>query len=166
MWIPYFGEFITNHRGVREHTFPYVLRHTQMRPRQLIVLCNSIAAHGRNAGRFPVFSEIDIREGIRMAEGTLATEIINSYNAIYPEVGHIVDALTRIPKVFMGNELDRRAKESASAWRPGTYSPMNFRRPRSGTWYRRSGATSQLRSGIHRRGFRIFTSKQASCYSS
>ena len=64
MWTPYFGTVIENHRGVKEHTFPYVLRHTQMRPRQLIVLCNSIAAHSRRAGRFPSFSEIDIREGV------------------------------------------------------------------------------------------------------
>jgi hypothetical protein len=33
MWIPYFGERLTNLRGATEETFYYLLRHTQMRPR-------------------------------------------------------------------------------------------------------------------------------------
>ena len=43
MWRPYFGENVKNGRGAVEDSFYYVLRHTQMRPRQLIFLCNSIA---------------------------------------------------------------------------------------------------------------------------
>lgn len=128
MWTPYFGKFVTNNRGIKEHTFPYVLRHTQMRPRQLIVLCNSIAEHSKRKGRFPVFDEVDIREGVRAAETTLAVEIINSFSSLYPHVGRIVDALMKMPKVFLGNELDKRAKESASEWPRGTYSPSKFRR--------------------------------------
>ena len=42
-WEPYFGKQVVNRRGIVEHSFAYVLRHTQMRPRQLIELCNSIS---------------------------------------------------------------------------------------------------------------------------
>jgi hypothetical protein len=128
MWTPYFGESVTNLAGKIEQTFPYVLRHTQMRPRQLIFLCNSIARTSIANRRFPRFSEEDIRRGIQGAETVLAVEIINSFSSLYPRVGSIVDALRRIPKVFTGNELDRRAKESASAWPEGAYSPHAFNR--------------------------------------
>jgi len=41
IWEPYFGSQLVNGSGLPEKTFPYVLRHTQLRPRQLIVLCNT-----------------------------------------------------------------------------------------------------------------------------
>jgi hypothetical protein len=128
MWIPYFGEYVTNSLGKREHTFSYVLRHTQMRPRQLIVLCNSIANRAYDAGGFPRFSEDDIRNGVREAESRLAVEIINSFSSLYPNVSRIIDALGKMPKVFIGSDRDKRAKESAAAWPRGSYSPSSFKR--------------------------------------
>jgi hypothetical protein len=128
MWRPYFGQYITNARNLREHTFSYVLRHTQMRPRQLILLCNSIADQAVKGGRFPIFSEHDIRAGVKNLEGNLAVEIINSFSSLYPQVSTIVDALMKIPMLFSGNELDKRASQSASEWPPNTYTPAKFRR--------------------------------------
>jgi len=128
MWTPYFGQEITNVRGMKEQTFPYILRHTQMRPRQLIVLCNSIAENALRAGRFPRFFEADIRAGIKTVETKLAIEIINSFSSLYPQVSTIVDALMKIPMLFTGNELDKRASQSASDWPQGTYSQAKFRR--------------------------------------
>ncbi len=128
MWKPYFGQFITNARGLREHTFAYVLRHTQMRPRQLILLCNAIAKRSMKGGRFPLFSEDDIRFAVKEAEAILASEIINSFSSVYPRVSTIVDALMNIPMIFKGNELDKRASQSASEWPEDGYSPAKFRR--------------------------------------
>ncbi|MFL6385891.1 MAG: P-loop ATPase, Sll1717 family [Terriglobales bacterium] len=128
LWVPYFGKEITNARGFREGTFSYVLRHTQMRPRQLILLCNSIAECSMHDGSFPVHSERAIREGVKRQERELAAEIINSFSARYPQVRTIVDSLMGIPMVFRGNELDRRASQSASEWPRGTYSQGAFRR--------------------------------------
>lgn len=128
MWIPYFGQSITNARGFKEHTFSYVLRHTQMRPRQLILLCNAIAKRATRANRFPVCSEEDIKFAVKEAETSLASEIINSFSSVYPHVSTIVDALMKIPMVFTGNELDKRASQSASEWSLGNYSPTRFRR--------------------------------------
>jgi hypothetical protein len=128
MWTPYFGSVVTNGLGLREQAFAYVLRHTQMRPRQLILLCNAIAQRAIVAGRFPVCSETDIREGIAGAETDLAAEVINSFSSVYPRVSTIVDGLMRIPMTFTGNELDKRASQSASEWPEGTYSPARFRR--------------------------------------
>jgi hypothetical protein len=127
MWVPYFGHSITNFRGDKEHSFSYVLRHTQMRPRQLILLCNAIAAKAQQSGTFPRFLQRDILEAVKEAEADLAIEIINSFSQAYPNVSTIVDALMRMPMLFMGNELDKRASQSASAWLGG-YSPLKFHR--------------------------------------
>lgn len=127
MWTPYFGLDITNIRESRERTFPYVLRHTQMRPRQLILLCNSIADQALGRG-FPQFCEKDIKLGVKSAETRLAVEIINSFSEVYPKVSFIVDALMKMPMLFTGNQLDIRARQSASEWPSGTYSPARFRR--------------------------------------
>lgn len=127
-WTPYFGHSVKNYRGVEEKTFPYVLRHTQMRPRQLILLCNAIAQTAMKNGSFPVFAESDIVASVKHEETRLANEIINSFSSIYPNVHTIVDALMGIPMTFVGKELDKRAHESASAWPQGTYSASTFRR--------------------------------------
>ncbi len=127
MWLPYFGEEVTNGRGMRERTFSYVLRHTQLRPRQLILACNAIANRARHAKHFPYFSEADIVEAVKQIENELAGEIISSFHSVYNRVHEIVDALINMPMVFNGNELDKRAPQSKSAWPDGAYSPAAFR---------------------------------------
>jgi hypothetical protein len=127
MWIPYFGQYVVNARGFREDTFSYLLRHTQMRPRQLILLCNSVAERAVERGHFPSFREEDIRDGVKDGETKLALEIISSFSSIYPNVGAIVDALMRMPMLFTGNKLDQRASQSATEW-PEAYSQARFRR--------------------------------------
>jgi len=127
LWKPYFGAELTNGLGRTEQTFPYVLRHTQMRPRQLIVLCNAIAAEAKRAGTFPRFESATIVKAIDRIEVALAEEVINAYSAVYPKVGRILEALSGLPMVFKGNELDRRASHTASEWDGGDYSPLAFR---------------------------------------
>jgi hypothetical protein len=79
-------------------------------------------------GQFPRFSESDIREGVKEAEGRLATEIINAYSSAYPNAGKIIDVSFKgCDMVFKGSELDRRAKEGASEWPSGSYSRSTFR---------------------------------------
>jgi hypothetical protein len=128
VWRPYFGFELTNNRGLRERTFAYVLRHTQMRPRQLIMLCNAIARRAIKARTFPLFAEDDIKTAVKDEETELAGEIINSFSSVYPHVSTIVDALMKMPMIFMGNELDKRASQSASEWPVDMYSPARFRR--------------------------------------
>jgi hypothetical protein len=126
VWIPHFGESNKNARGILEDTWPYVLRHTQMRPRQLIVICNSIAQLSIQDSTFPFFRNDHIIDGIKKAELKLSREILNSFSEIYPGVERIVSALSRLPKVFNGNELDKRASQSAAEW-PREYSPSRFK---------------------------------------
>lgn len=126
-WKPFFGDFLQNEDGVIEKTFPYVLRHTQLRPRQLIVLCNSIAKCAQERGTFPKFTPEDIISGIQQGEERLADEVFNSYSSVYPNAARIAEALSGIPLIFKGSELDKRARQTASLWAEGDYSSYAFR---------------------------------------
>lgn len=127
MWDAFFGKDIVNSRGLSEKTFPYVLRHSQLRPRQLILICNRIAKFSQKTGGFPHFSQGDMINGIHDIESDLSDEVFNSYSSIYPKVGQIAEALYGLPVLFKGKELDKRAPQTASAWPKGEYSPLNFR---------------------------------------
>jgi hypothetical protein len=127
VWLPYFGKNLVNGSGLPEMSFPYILRHTQMRPRQLIVLCNQIARAAIRSDNFPEFTRENLIEGIVKGEEMLAEEVFNSYRSVYPNAARIADALSGIPMMFRGSELDRRAKITASHWANGDYSPNNFR---------------------------------------
>jgi hypothetical protein len=126
VWRPHFGSSLKNAINIEEDTWPYILRHTQMRPRQLILICNSIAKLAIQDDTFPHFRDDHIINGIKDAELDLASEILNSFSAIYPRVESIVTALMKIPKIFHGNELDKRASQSAAEW-PDKYSPSLFK---------------------------------------
>lgn len=127
MWYPFFGQKITNLRGREEASFPYILRHTQMRPRQLVIVCNHIAREAERAGKFPKFGEMQISQLIAACEYDLADEVLNSYDLIYPRVSEIIMALTNAPMVFKGNFLDQVAKKTSHIW-TNEYSLSSFRR--------------------------------------
>lgn len=127
VWRPCFGWEISNTQGFQERTFSYVLRHTQMRPRQVITLCNSIANRAIRRGTFPQILEQDILHGVEEGQDNLAAEVINSFSGIYPQASRIIDALANIPMLVTGAELDKRAKYTNSAWPSGTYSLARFR---------------------------------------
>jgi energy-coupling factor transporter ATP-binding protein EcfA2 len=109
MWTPYFGSTIVNRIGVTEESFAYVLRHTQMRPRQIVYLCNQIALRAREARTFPSFSSEIIRDALHGSQSELAVEVLNAYTGTYPGVAGIVNALVGLPRLFKGSELDRVA---------------------------------------------------------
>ena len=102
MWYPFFGEKTTNLRGIEEASFPYILRHTQMRPRQLVILCNNIARETVRNGKFPDFTSVQINRAIASCEYDLADEVLNSYDLIYPRDSEIVMALTNASMTFDG----------------------------------------------------------------
>ncbi|MBK8047899.1 MAG: hypothetical protein IPK16_12655 [Anaerolineales bacterium] len=127
LWYPYFGTSLTNRTGFSERTFPYLLRHTQMRPRQFVQLCNAIAKQARHDGYGIEYSRVDIPEVVKRVELELADEVIGSYSEIYPQVSAVVDALDELPVTFQGNELDKVARTTRAAWSRSNYSLEAFR---------------------------------------
>lgn len=127
MWIPFFGEKIENRNGISERSLVYLLRHSQLRPRQLVILCNRIASLAMDHGSFPRFENETIIEAVKECEEELADEVLNAYSRIYRNVAQIVEAVSAAPMIFSGNQLDKWAKRRKSAWPRGQYSPQRFR---------------------------------------
>lgn len=127
VWNPLLGTWIEEEGSVREHTFPYVLRHTQMRPRQLMMICNRIARLARDAGIFPRASADVLRAAVRDEGLHLSNEVVSSYSRIWPNAGQIIGALSGMPPRFEGRELDRVGQRTAAEW-PDGYSRSKFKR--------------------------------------
>lgn len=127
-WEPLFGERLVNGAGISERTFPYLLRHTQMRPRQLIALCNAVARRAQRQGTFPTMSGDDIIvRAVRETETQLASEVINSYATVYQNADKIISILSGMPMVFRGSELDRVAPRTRQFWVHDRYDSTCFK---------------------------------------
>ena len=88
---------ITSSLGVSEDTLPYIGRHTQLLPRHLGKLLNSIWLQNEKAGNDMTkpFSEKIVREGVSTAEKELASEICDSYVYKYPNLRIVVGLFKR-----------------------------------------------------------------------
>ena len=77
-------ERIKNQVGYQEETISYILRHTQLLPRHLVILLNSIfKSPGGNSRHFPI-SEERIVTGIRQVEDFMVREIFVAFELVYP----------------------------------------------------------------------------------
>lgn len=125
MWVPYFGHTIVNGHGIEEESFPYVLRHTQLRPRQLVMLCNAIAEESKRG--FPRFSSDVIKKTIQKVECELANEVFNSYDMIYPNVMRALKwAFHSFPISFQGKKLEEIFPKFVSEWSDKSYTLAKF----------------------------------------
>ena len=101
---------ITCRLGVEENTMAYIMRHTQLLPRHLLIIFNSICdRERRNPSGVPgKFSANSIREGIEVVEEKLVQEIISAYKPVFPEAKAVFEAC--IPELhckFSIGDLER-----------------------------------------------------------
>lgn len=127
IWEPYFGSDLTNAAGQKERSFAYLLRHTQLRPRQLVIICNRLFDYLRLNDYSSDNPSRDAARAIADVQSQLAIEVLNSYKKIHHNVDRILNALTGLPMMFRGRELDRVARITGSQWENEDYSPYNFR---------------------------------------
>lgn len=71
---------------IAEDSLAYILRHTQLLPRHLLIIMNSIHEQARrqNGNGDINFSEQAIRKGVSAVEETIVQEIFVAFNPIYP----------------------------------------------------------------------------------
>ncbi len=101
-WIQAFSEQTQNLvHGITENTFLYVLRHTQLMPRQVISCGNSILNRLRgNLDDLPA-SESYVRSGIDSAETDNAKDSLELFSQVHGDVFRIGrDYLTHMPCTF------------------------------------------------------------------
>jgi hypothetical protein len=85
-WSTFLPEKVTNGMGVDEAPLAYLVRHTQLLPRQLLKIMNELAvrSHARTGG-WRYFPEDIIRQSVRDNEGIIASEVFSAFQSVYPE---------------------------------------------------------------------------------
>ena len=94
----------TINRGRKiEGTLAYILRHTQLLPRQFIMALNSIYCSPEDKG----FNyEASVAEGIKNVEGDICSDIFNAFQRKYPFCADLCDrVIENLPRFFGDNVL-------------------------------------------------------------
>ncbi|MBL8348941.1 MAG: hypothetical protein JNL87_01385 [Burkholderiaceae bacterium] len=109
-----FPPHVKNLNGRHERTDQYLLRHTQLLPRQMLLILAEImrlnhANDGFDLGKAPFFSEDAIRIGIRDTEDTIVDEIFSAYRDRYGELPSeaCTTILPSLPRVFTLDQFSR-----------------------------------------------------------
>ena len=112
-----FPKQVENLLGRREATEKYLLRHTQLLPRQLFLLLaeifklNSINENFE-PGKTTFILEDAVRLGVRDTEDRLVSEILSAFRNRYPEAKDVcMTILPSIPKVFSFNQLSNAVRQ-------------------------------------------------------
>jgi KaiC/GvpD/RAD55 family RecA-like ATPase len=116
-WGIIFPGQITNGVGTREPAATYVMRHTQLLPRNILQILTEILKMNRDMGmqRYEV-SERALIEGLRRAEVRLSQETFVGYKHIYPSLAEVCEkTINRLPVKFKYGELQRAFNESGKA---------------------------------------------------
>lgn len=100
---------IENALGSEEPTLPYIMRHTQILPRQVIVILNSIFGRaGDSRGGFENVTRARIVEGINRMEGVLCDEIFSAFKYKYPRArSYCQNCVPELPRVFNNGLLHK-----------------------------------------------------------
>ena len=150
-WKPYFGETLVNKCGRTEKVYPYIMRHTQFRPRQVVMICNNIAKLAFERNCFPRFYENNIvRDAVSNMESDLANDVINAYERMYPGIGLIVQrCFSRCEIKMTGRELDEISKRGSSIWNISKDTPYEFSRDFFRDLVTRIGIIGRVRNVDH-----------------
>jgi energy-coupling factor transporter ATP-binding protein EcfA2 len=76
-----------------EDSLPYILRHTQLLPRQLLKMLNMIAGGQSRMERFMAGGAVSAQEvlaSVQRAETELAGEVVNAFKATHPSAGELL----------------------------------------------------------------------------
>jgi|GEM_PF-3681078 len=80
-------EKIVNSHGYEEDSLAYVIRHTQLLPRHVLKIFNAAFSEQlRATGSFRNMNAATLRKGVGEAQRTIADEILNPYQRIYPKL--------------------------------------------------------------------------------
>ncbi len=117
-------ERVVSALGVSEDPVAYLMRHTQLLPRQLILLLNKVmhrAVRAASPGEIPIATPAQVVDGVAEAEVVILNNILSSYEYAYPRIGaalemmksHItvVEPATRLHKIFNDASVKRAGLE-------------------------------------------------------
>jgi hypothetical protein len=95
LFYEFFPDTVVNHQGATERAIAYILRHTQLLPRQLLLILNEALSQAiaDSSPKLPSVTEKHILEAVRKAEGILCPEIFSAHHYRHPEAQDIAAAL-------------------------------------------------------------------------
>jgi hypothetical protein len=105
-----FPATVTNGLGVTEDPLAYVLRHTQLLPRHLVMILNSICATKNRYNPTSDFflDEASIKSGVSAVEEGITSEIFNAYHPTYPRAKEVCsECITELQHKFSIGDLER-----------------------------------------------------------
>lgn len=102
---------ITCRLGVREDSLAYILRHTQLLPRHLLLILNSICDQNKklnNRGETFSVSEDAVKKGVRDIEDMIVQEIFGAFSGLYPHAKVVCEGcLPELHSKFSRGDLER-----------------------------------------------------------
>lgn len=109
-----FPSHIKNMQGRHERTDQYILRHTQLLPRQMLLIMSEILRINTvndtfEPGVTPFISEAAICAGIRDSEDTIVDEIFSAFRDRYGDLAKdaCMSLLPSLPRVFANEDFNR-----------------------------------------------------------
>lgn len=113
---------VTNRLGTTEDVIAYILRHTQLQPRHLLMYLNSIFEKQQKLDltEYPKISETAVKNGIASIEHRLCQEVFSGYQSIHPTAKAVCEAcIPELSLCFTHSEAQkvftRHGKKSSGA---------------------------------------------------
>lgn len=116
-------ETVRNRMEVSEEVWPYIIRHTHICPRHVLLILNeAIKAAGDYWRQYGKLNEEAVREGISTAEKVICPNICVPYQSIYPEILDLIKIFCdQLPSFFdfkqlskMSNVIGRQLRDPIS----------------------------------------------------
>ncbi len=110
LFYEFFPDTVASRSGTPERTVAYILRHTQLLPRQLLLILNEALSQAvvDSDPDLPAVTEEHILTAVRKAEGILCPEIFSAHHYRYPDAERIAAALIPyLPFRFSDSELNK-----------------------------------------------------------
>lgn len=120
VWSRFFPPTAHALRGELESTDALLLRHTQLRPRQLITVCNAIAENW-TAGRF---TSEQIARGLESRTNFIAGEVISSYSHIHDDAKDALECFAGLDAVVDSANVSASRHQWGVAYRIGAIGPV------------------------------------------
>ncbi len=100
---------VTNAFGEPEDALAYIIRHTQLLPREMLLLFNrAVRKSKEERGSWRFITANAVRSAIEQTETELARHILHPYNTVYPLLLQACDnVLPELPVVCTKSDLDR-----------------------------------------------------------
>jgi len=96
-------ESVTNRIGIVEELWPYIIRHTHLCPRHLLLILNeAIIVSGDYWRKYGRLNEASILYGVSSAEKVICPNVCVPYQSIYPDIINLIKIFCQQLPSFLG----------------------------------------------------------------